>query len=93
MLTWEQAVHRMTGLTAQHVGISDRGVIRPNAYADLVLLDPARVIDRATPEDPNAVSEGIVRVWVNGVAVYEEGATTDEYPGRVIRRADGESGE
>lgn len=93
VLTWEQAVHRMTGLAAEHAGISDRGVIRPNAYADLVLLDPDRVIDRATPENPNAVSEGIVRVWVNGVAVYEEGATTGEFPGRVIRRAGGESGE
>jgi N-acyl-D-amino-acid deacylase len=83
----------MTGLAAQHLGISDRGVIRPNAYADLVLFDPHRVMDRATPENPNAVSEGIVRVWVNGVAVYEKGATTGEYPGRVIRRAGGESRE
>ncbi len=85
-LTLEEAVHKMTGLSAEHVGIADRGVIRPGAAADLVLFDPATIQDRATPADPHAVSGGVTRVWVAGREVYAQGATTDARPGRVIRR-------
>jgi N-acyl-D-amino-acid deacylase len=88
-LTLEQAVHRMSGLAGAHVGIADRGVIRPGAAADLVLFDAARVTDRATPERPHAVSEGIERVWVNGVQVLEGARPTGALPGAVIRRAAG----
>jgi len=86
-LTLEAAIHKMTGLAAGHMGLEDRGVIRPGAYADLVLLDPAVIADRATPEEPQLVSEGIERVWVNGVEVFADGAPTGARPGRVIRRA------
>ena len=85
-LSLEQAVHKMTALAAAHVGIVDRGVIRPGAHADLVLFDPATVTDRATPEEPHAPSEGVVRVWVNGTVVYDAGRTTGARPGLVIRR-------
>ena len=78
----------MTALSAQHVGIVDRGAIRVGAYADLVLFDPETVADRATPDDPNAPSVGIERVWVNGVLGYENGHVTDARSGRVIRRND-----
>jgi len=87
VLTLEEAVRKMTSLAAAHVGIRDRGVVRAGAYADLVLFDPATVLDRATPTDPRAVSAGIDRVWVNGREVYRDGAVTTERPGRVIRRA------
>jgi N-acyl-D-amino-acid deacylase len=86
ILTPEQAVHKMTGLAAEHVGFSDRGVIRPGAYADLVLLDLRRVADRATLTEPHGVAEGIERVWVNGIEVYSGGAATGARPGRVLRR-------
>jgi len=86
-LTLEEAIHRMSGLAATHMALEDRGVIRPGARADLVLLDPERVQDRATPEDPQAVSIGIERVWVNGVEVYRDGKVTGERPGVVLRRA------
>ena len=85
-LMLEEAIHRMSGLAATHMGLEDRGVIRPGARADLVLLDPERVQDRATPEDPQAVSIGIERVWVNGVEVYRDGEVTGEHPGVVLRR-------
>ena len=76
----------MTSLAADHVGIRDRGRLVPGAFADLVLFDPATVIDRATTSDPHALSAGIERVWVNGRVVFAAGAATGERPGRVLRR-------
>ncbi len=86
VLTLEEAVHRMTGLAARHMGFADRGVIRVGAAADLVLFDPETVEDRATFEEPQRPSVGIDRVWVNGVVVYDSGAVTGATPGKVIRR-------
>ena len=83
----EEAVHRMTSLAAEHMGIKDRGRITPGMFADLVLFDPATVIDRATPAEPHLVSVGIARVWVNGAEVFADGKTTAARPGKVIRRA------
>ena len=83
----EEAVHRMTSLAAEHMGIKDRGRITPGMFADLVLFDPATVIDRATPAEPHLVSVGIARVWVNGAEVFADGKTTTARPGKVIRRA------
>ena len=82
----ERAIHKMTALAAENTGLSDRGTIREGAFADLVLFDPATVADRATPTDPNAPSVGIVGVWVNGERVYSGEGTTDNRPGRVLRR-------
>jgi N-acyl-D-amino-acid deacylase len=82
----EEAVHRMTSLAAEHMGIKDRGRVTPGMFADLVLFDPATVIDRATPQEPHLTSMGIARVWVNGAEVFAEGKTTGAKPGRVIRR-------
>jgi N-acyl-D-amino-acid deacylase len=80
------AIHKSSGLAADHMGFTERGVIRPGMSADLVLFDPARVLDRATPEEPHALSVGIQKVWVNGEPVYEDGQVTENRPGRVIRR-------
>jgi len=82
----EEAVRKMTSLAAHNVGLRDRGAIRPGAFADLVLFDPATVIDRATTRDPHALSAGIQSVWVNGAVVYEAGAATGRRPGRALRR-------
>ena len=86
LLTLEEAVRKMTGLSAANVGIADRGAIRPGAYADLVMFDPATVADRSTFEDPKALSVGIDRVWVNGVAVWQDRKSTGAYPGRGVKR-------
>ena len=88
VLSLEEAVHKASGLAAEHVGIGDRGIIRPGAYADLVLFDPERILDRATPEDPQVPAVGIEKVWVNGAQVYVDGAPTGTHPGRVIRRGE-----
>jgi N-acyl-D-amino-acid deacylase len=87
LLSLEEAVRKMTGLAAEHMGLADRGVIRPGAAADLVLFDPATVIDNATPQDPSALSSGIAKVWVNGVVVFADGRETGARPGRFLARA------
>jgi N-acyl-D-amino-acid deacylase len=86
LLTLEEAVHKMTGLTANHMGFTDRGLIRQGAIADLVLFDPATVIDHATPLEPTLLSEGIIKVWVSGALTFADGTATDSRPGEVIRR-------
>lgn len=86
VLPLAEAVRKMTSLAAANVGLARRGQIRPGWYADLVLFDPATVADRATPTDPQALSEGIRRTWVNGVIVYESGHPTAARPGQVLWR-------
>ena len=82
----EEAVHKMTGLAAVHMGMAGRGVLRAGAPADMVLFDPATVIDRSTTSEPHLTATGIERVWVAGTVVYEDGAPTGALPGRVLRR-------
>ena len=81
------AVHKMTGLPADQIGLADRGRIARGKKADLVVLDASRVRDTATFDDPHRYPEGIVHVLVNGVPVVERGAHTGARPGRTLRRA------
>jgi N-acyl-D-amino-acid deacylase len=83
----EEAVRRMTSLPARQFRLSDRGLIRPGGFADLTIFDPRTVMDRATFEAPLQPAAGILCVFVNGVAVWAEGRSTAQRPGRVLRRA------
>ena len=85
-LALEEAVHKMTALAARHMGLAGRGVLEAGAAADMVLFDPATVLDRATTDEPHLTATGIARVWVAGTVVYEEGAVTGARPGTVLRR-------
>jgi N-acyl-D-aspartate/D-glutamate deacylase len=82
-----QAVHKMTGLSAQRFGLAGRGSIREGAHADLVLFDPETIKDAATFEDPVRPAEGIRAVWVNGVLSYEDGKATGQRGGRFLSRS------
>ena len=82
----EEAVRKMTSLPARRMRLPDRGVLRPGMAADLVVFDPAKVIDRATFADPSQYPEGIDTVIVNGRVVLDEGKLTAERPGRPLRR-------
>jgi len=86
LMSVEDAVHKMSNLAAIHMGFTDRGLIKEGMIADMVLFNRETVIDRATPEHPDSLSEGIESVWVSGELVYQDGATTDVRPGRIIRR-------
>jgi N-acyl-D-amino-acid deacylase len=80
------AVHKMTALPADQIGLADRGRVARGKKADLVVFDAAKVRDTATFDDPHRYPEGIVHVLVNGVPVVERGAHTGARPGRALRR-------
>ena len=84
-ITLEDAIRKMTSLPAARFGLKDRGLIKPGFKADIVLFDPLSVIDRATFQQPQLTSEGIKRVFVNGVEVWRDGAATDLRPGQALR--------
>jgi dihydroorotase/N-acyl-D-amino-acid deacylase len=84
LLGFEEALHKMTALPARRLGLSDRGSLREGMKADLVVLDPVRVRDTATLDDPKRYPEGIPIVIVNGEVVFENGAMTAARPGRVL---------
>ena len=87
LLTLETAVAKMTGLAARALGLRDRGVLRPGAWADVVVFDPARIADRSTYEEPHRYAAGVSTVLVNGQVTIDGGDHTGALPGRVIRRA------
>lgn len=84
-LSLAEAVHKMTGRTAEVFGLVDRGRVRAGYYADLVIFDPARVGDKATFAAPHQYPVGIPQVLVNGDFVIEDGDPTGRRPGRALR--------
>jgi N-acyl-D-amino-acid deacylase len=83
-LTLEEAVRKMTSLTADRFGLERRGVLAEGAWADVTLFDPETVIDQATFSHPNQYPVGIPYVIVNGELVIDRGEHTDRLPGRVL---------
>jgi len=88
-LSLPEAIRKMTSLPASRLGLRDRGLIKPGFKADLVLFDPATVIDRSTFAEPLLVSTGIKRVFVNGVEVWNGTMVTGKKPGLPLRHASG----
>ena len=88
LLRLEDAVRKMTSLNAAKIGITDRGLIRPCAFADITVFDPSRVIDKSTYDKPFQYSEGIEYVVVNGRLVLDKGQPTGSKPGRTLRHGE-----
>lgn len=86
VLTWEQAIRKMTSLPARRLGFLDRGLLRPGTAADIVCFDPENVRDAATYEEPRRSPDGIPYVIVNGRPVIDGGEHTGDLPGRALRR-------
>lgn len=86
VLTLEQAIYKMTGFPAKRLGLIDRGILKRDNWADLVIFDPETVIDNATYMDPHQFPTGIPFVIVNGTIVVRNGIQEDELPGKVLRR-------
>lgn len=87
LLTLEDAVHRMTGLSAHRFCVDARGFIRAGYYADLCVFDAQTVRDAATYEKPAIAALGIDYVLVNGRVALDRGDTTANHAGRILRRA------
>lgn len=85
VLTLEDAIRRMTSLPARTFGLRDRGLLREGMAADLVMFDPAAVADQATYAKPHQYSKGFDMVVVNGKIAVEEGKSTQERSGRILR--------
>jgi N-acyl-D-amino-acid deacylase len=85
LLTWEEAIRKMTSSVADRLSITDRGMLRAGMMADIVVFDPETVMDNATFEQPHQLSTGIEHVWVNGTAVVTDGLHTDATPGRFVK--------
>ncbi len=80
----------MTSLAAQIIGLKDRGLVQKGHWADLVVIDLATVADKATFTEPHQYPTGIPFVFVNGVAVVDDGKLTQATPGKVLTpKADG----
>ena len=89
VLSLAQAVHKMTGMSAQRFRLAERGVLAAGKAADVVVFDPARIQDKATFEHPQQLSEGVEAVWVNGVLGYtERDGALPARGGRFVRRAE-----
>jgi N-acyl-D-aspartate/D-glutamate deacylase len=85
VISLEEAIRKMTSLSADQVGQSQRGRIAEGMYADITVFDGDTIIDRATYADPHQYSVGVLHVIVNGVPILRDAALTGEKPGRVLR--------
>jgi len=84
VITLEEAVRKMTSLSAQRLSIQDRGLIAEGFFADIAVFDADEIIDRATFEDPHQYAMGMKHVLVNGEIVVRDGAHTGSRPGRIL---------
>jgi N-acyl-D-amino-acid deacylase len=85
LVSMSEAIHKITMLPAETFGIRRRGVLKKGAFADIVIFDSDKIIDRATFEDPFVKPEGIQCVIVNGVTAVWEGEMTGNMAGRILR--------
>jgi N-acyl-D-amino-acid deacylase len=85
IISLQEGIRRLTSLPAETLKLDGRGRLAPEYYADVVVFDPGKVIDRATYEEPHQLAEGVIHVFVNGVQVLADGEHTGALPGRVLR--------
>jgi N-acyl-D-aspartate/D-glutamate deacylase len=89
VLTMEQAIHAATGLAAEMLEFSDRGLLKEGYVADIVVFDPENIRDKATFSEPHQYSEGIDFVLVNGAFAVDGGQFTGTLAGKPLRRNSG----
>lgn len=87
--TWGQAALHLSGNAARRFGLAGRGLVAPGQIADLVVLDPERVTDRATYDDPTQTAVGVSHVVVSGQVALREGKLSEAHCGRALRAGDG----
>ena len=85
IMSLETAIRKITSFPAQTLGLADRGLIKKNMWADIIVFDQERIIDKATFTNPHQLSVGIEYVFVNGEIVIEKGEHQSNLPGKTLR--------
>ena len=85
LLSWEDAIYKMTGLPATRFGIKKRGKLQEGNFADILVIDPDRIESPATAENPYQYSKGVDTVLVNGKIILNEGELNSQKSGIVIK--------
>lgn len=85
----EHAIRSSSGLPADIIKLPHRGYIKPGYFADIVVFDPAKLMDAATYDKPHQFAGGVKYLFINGVAVIEDGKETGKLPGRALRHSKG----
>ena len=80
------AVHKMSGLTAKTIGLTDRGILSPGQKADLLIFDPSAIKAKATYAEPHQLATGMDYVFVNGKLAYPQTAASKNRWGKVLRK-------
>ena len=84
-MSLEKIIRKVTSLPADIYNLHERGRIVVENAADLVLLNPDKLSDTANFADPHSVSEGILKVWVNGVLTWDESSLTGQRAGKYLK--------
>ena len=85
IIPMEEAIYKLSGLPATNLKIKERGFLKENYFADVVVFDPKSIRDFATFENPMQYATGIEQVWVNGTHVLENGTHTGAFGGRFVK--------
>lgn len=85
VLSLAEGVRKLSALPAENLNLKKRGKLTPGYFADIVVFDPLKVMDKATFTDPHQYAEGVLHVFVNGTAVLEDGEHTGATPGRFVK--------
>ena len=85
LIPMEEAIYKLSGLPATNLKIKERGFLKENYFADIVVFDPKSIRDFATFENPMQYATGVEQVWVNGTHVLENGTHTGAFGGRFVK--------
>lgn len=86
LLSWEEGIYKITGKVAEKVGLSNRGLLKENFWADVVVFNPEKIQDNSTLKNPFQYPNGIETVIINGGLAYHKGILTEERYGKTIRK-------
>jgi len=86
LFSWEEALHKITGKVADKIGLKDRGYLKENYWADIIIFNSDKIKDKASLENPFQYSEGIETVIVNGGLAYQKGIFSHEKHGQVLKK-------
>jgi len=85
IISLEEAIRRLTSFPAENLKLKKRGKLQPGYFADVIVFDQNKIIDKATYDQPHQLAEGVSSVFVNGTQVIKEGKHTGKFSGRALK--------